>query len=618
MRLALFYSLVIIASGAALGQTPPTQRPAPAMDQDAATERFRLADAYLRAQQFDRAIALLEDLLADTPESFPVFDRLKDALLSAGRTDDAVRLIEDRIARTGPTTVLLAQLGSVHFGAGRSAEADRAWANAVEVAPDNVQTYRTLYSIFVQNRLWERGRDMLLLGRQRLRQNDLFRIELAELYSRSNQHAEALREWASLLAVEPNRLSFVQTRISRMLDQDGAATAFRESLDRLIRQDPMQMAYRRLAGWLAAETGAFDEGLDHMRAIDRLGRESGESLYAYAESAMQAGSLDVAQRAFELVIEQHREGPAVAASLFASAQLHEQRARRAREPAERQDSALEAASRYLRFIEGHAMHPAAPAAMHRLAHLHRDIFRDYEAAEALLERILGLGDEETAADARLALGELAILRDDLVRARLAFARIDNQIRIGERAERARLELALLDFYEGNFEIALARANSMKRNTATNVSNNAIDLKLILSENQGPDSLSTPLRLFAAAELRLRQSRPADALAGLDALLTSYAGHPITPLARFRRAGALRDLGRADDALAVYERLPSDFPDSYLADRALFAFAEVHEQDLGDIEAAIRAYTALLARFPGSLLAPEARARIRRLRGDRPA
>ena len=88
-------------------------------------------------------------------------------------------------------------------------------------------------------------------------------------------------------------------------------------------------------------------------------------------------------------------------------------------------------------------------------------------------------------------------------------------------------------------------------------------------------------------------------------------------AAFLRAGVLRALGRAADALAAYEAFPAAHPDSYLVERALFAVGDLEERDRRDAEAAQAAYTALLTRFPGSLLAPEARARIRRLRGDAP-
>jgi cellulose synthase operon protein C len=615
--------LAVLLAFAPAGQAQGVPPPPP--EADGAAARFQLADAFIRQQQFDRAIAVLEDLLAEQPGAFPVFDRLKTAYLGARRYDDAARLVEGQMAHTGRTPVMFAELGAIHLAAGRRAEADAAWRQAVAAAPDHVQTYRTLYAVLVQQRLWEEARDALLEGRRRLRQQDLFRLELADLHARSGGYAEALEEWAAVLGEDPARFSFVQARMSRLLDQDGAAGAFREALDRLIRREPMRLPYRRLAAWLASETGAFDAALDHTRALDRLGQERGESLLAFAETAQQAGALDASGRAYDLLLELHADTPSGAMALLAAGRLAEARAREAGEEAAAARGEAEglphytrARERYAAFLEVHARHPAAPQAMQQLARLERDVFRDYDAAERLLAAALAGVPPEASGPARLALGEVAILRGDLRRARLAFQQVESELRTGEPAERARLELALLDFYEGNHEMALARVEAMTRNTATDVANNAIDLRLLLSENQGPDSLSTPLRQFAQAELLHRQRRPAEALAALDGLIAQHAEHALADELHFRRGQALRTLGRSREAHAVLAALPEQFPESYLADRALFVAAEVQERDLADPDAAATAYTRFLVRYPGSLLAPEARARARRLRGDRPS
>lgn len=621
LTLALVITLLAPAAVHAQDTRPRTAIQVQTAD-DIGSERFRLADRYFSAGQFDRAIALFEDLRQELPGSNPVFNRLKDSYLGARRYDDALRLVHDQIERTGPTTTLLAEIGSIHVASGDLEAAARAWQRTIEAAPDNVQTYRVLYMVMASNRLWEAARDMLLEGRERLRQPQLFRSELAELYSRTDQFGGALEEWAALLHDDPSRFSFVRGRMGNLLDRADAGESFREALDRLIRRDPTRLTLRRLAAWLTSELGDFETGLDHMRAVDRLGRESGESLFAFAEAALQAGALDQAENAFDIILENHPGSSNAASALLASALLHETRAQNAGENptgASGAPNAARAAERYNRFLEEYPNHAATPAAMRRLAELRRDLFRDYDRANELLQEVTSrFPDTQEAVEARLALGELAILQNDLPRARAAFTQLETQLRIGERAERARLALAQLDFYEGNFDMALSRTSAMQRNTATDVANNAIELRLILSENQGPDTLSIALRHFARAELLQRQRHHEDALETLDALLASHQGHPITPLARFRRAAALRHLERPAEALAVLDALPRDFPDSYLADRALFAAAEVHERELQDTQAAIEGYMHLLSRFPGSLLAPEARARIRRLRGDLPS
>ncbi len=623
MRLIGFIVLAtLIAVPAEAQRTPATPQTPAEANEDAAAARFRLADSYLRTHQFDRAVTLLEDLYAEQPTSTPVIERLRQAYIGAQRFDEAVALVEERIQRQGRLPALLAELGSVYMHAGQSDRAEAVWEETLALGRSDVQTYRLLYGTMVQHRMWERARDLLLEGRRTLRQDDLFHVELAELYSRTNEYGEALDEWAAVIAADPSRLSFVQTRLSRMLDQDAAPEALRSALDRRIRRDPTTLVLRRLAAWLASESGDFVSGLDHVRAIDRLARESGESVFAYAEAAMQAGAFDPAHEALDLVLTQHPESPTGVLALLSFALLYEKMGEDANERAggdpSRAPNYASAADRYNQFLDGHPNHPAVPVALQRLAELRRDVFHDYDRASELLSQIVSrYPNSEHAHDAQMALGELAILEDDLSRARSIFIQIENRLRTGTRAERARLALLEIDFYAGNLEMAVARADAMKRNTATDVANNAIDLKLLLTENQGPDSLAAPLRTFGQAELRARQYRFEEALQLLGEVRQTAGDHPILPIVDFRRAAALRELDRADEAIVLLQQIPERFPDSYLTDRAAFLAAEIIERDHQDRAAALDAYLSFLSNHPGSLLAAEARTRIRRLRGDLP-
>jgi outer membrane protein assembly factor BamD (BamD/ComL family) len=589
---------------------------------DAATAKFRLADSFLRAGQSERAIALLEDLHAAEPSSFAVFDKLKEAYVLTKRYDDAVALIEARMDRTAPTANLLAEMGRLHVFKDDLDAAAATWQRAIDTAPDNPVTYRTVYASQISARLYEDARDLLLAARERLGNGTMFQVELAELYARTDEPEKTMDEYAALLSVDPQRLSFVQSRLGRLLEQAGAAESFRASVERLIRDEPLVMPYRQLAAWLYAETGDFAAALNATRAIDRLRGEQGQSLFSFANAALNAEAFDEALQAYEIILDRHGDGPIAPLALLNTALLYELRAERNGErafeagnrvPAADYDRALD---RYTTFLRDHPTHPNYPVALRRLAGLQKDVFLDFGQAEALLREIITRFPQgDVAAQAQLDLGEVELMRDNLVAARTAFSRVEESERIGEQAELARLELARLDFYEGQFEMAKTRAQAMNRNTATDVANDAIALKLLVSENTGPDSTNAPLRTFARAQLLQRQQRPRLALAVVDSLIAAFPQHALGDEAHFLRAEVLRALGRTDDALAVLLAFPDRFPESYLIDRSLFTVGETWERDRADPQAAIAAYADLLARYPGSLLAPEARARIRQLRGD---
>ena len=273
---------------------------------------------------------------------------------------------------------------------------------------------------------------------------------------------------------------------------------------------------------------------------------------------------------------------------------------------------------YQAFAERYPTHPSAMEALARQAELQQSVFRNYGVAEILLERLSNQSrNAGQAATARLDLGRLALQRGNLAAARTAFTQVEEDLRIGPLAETARLELALLNFYEGDFQGALARVEAMNENTATDVANDAIALKLTLRENVGPDSTNAALQAYADASLLARQQRHTEVLRELEGLLSTFGAHPISDEAAFLRIETQRALGLTVEAVTSIERFQSRYPQSHLLERTLFLLGEIQEHDYGDAAAALETYTEFLVRFPGSLLAPDARARIRNLRGDRP-
>ena len=613
IRLTLFLVLTGILADPAQGQAIDSSMVA----------RFQLAESFLRSAQFDRAINLLEDLYQASPETHVFYDRLRQAYENVKRYDDAIRLIDERLARTPSPTVLLAEKARLRYLKGDEAGAFQDWEAALAALPGNANTYLTVYRSQMQVRLFERAIEVLENGRLTLDRTDLFQTDLAYLYSLTGRHDLAMEEYLNLLEHNERQLSFVRSRLNRYTDQEEALRAGIAVAERGVRRAPLNRAFRELLSWLYLEGGMYRQAFDTNRAIDRLEKEQGHVLFAFAGQAADAGAYDVALEAFEEILARHPASPAAPEAKRGLAEMYERRAEKNGEQAYDDrgnriaapdyDHALAA---YRAFLQDYPDHPAYPDVLRRIGRLQQDVFFNLGEAEATLNEVVERYPGTDAADrAEFDLGRIALQRSRLDAARLIFSRLSDRLRTGELAEAARYELARIHFYAGEFDAALTLAEAMQENTSAEVANDAIELKVLLLENRGPDSLDTPLRHFATARLLERQRRIPEAVTALDELLRTYGGHPLADDARFFRATLLRRLGRADEALAALLELPLIHPMSLLADRSLFTAAEIQAFDLHDPDAALETYTRVLAEYPGSLLIPEARARIRTLRGD---
>lgn len=601
-------AVVLLVALLGSGLAPARAQPADSVQ----LKRFQMADSFVRAGEFDRAIKLLEQLYDEAPDNISFYRKLKEAYESVKRYDEALQLVEDRIG-DAPTPALLSEKARLLHQNGEEELAEKAWDRALALAPSQERTYRTVYQTLVNLRRFRTAIEVLRQGREALDRPDAFRTELARLYSLDGQHEKAMQEYVALLADSPERASFVRNRLQTFVEQGEGIETSIEVLQNAVQDSPLNRAYRELLAWLHMEQQDYEAAFDVYRAIDRLQETEGRVLYRFAQTAMDAREYAVATDALETVLDRYSES-ALAPNAQQTLGNAYRRWAQAGGSAPAQDSVHydRARDAYETFLTTYSSHENYPRVLLRLGTLQLDVYHTLNEAEATLKQLV-TNHSETGAAVRgqYHLARIAVFRNALDRARLLFARLANSAQNSDLANQARYELALLHFYQGEFDSATARAEAISENAGTDVANDAIELKVLLQENRGPDSLDTALQAFARSRLYDRQRRYDRALAHIDTLVQNHPRHPLVDNARFRR-GQIH-LARTDTAAALetFRALPETHPRSPFADRSLYQIGTLLEAQ-GQNAAAVEAYNRLLTDYPKSLLAGKARGRLRTL------
>jgi TolA-binding protein len=585
-------------------------------------ERFQLADTFLRAGQFDRAIVLLEDLFAADPDSYAFYAKLKEAYEGVKRYDDAVELVQGRLS-TSPNASLQSDLARLYYLQNDGERAYDAWDEAIATDPAEPTTYRVVYQSLLDVRQFDRAIDVLVKAREATGRPELFRPDLAYLNSLTGRHGEAMAEYLGMLGENQQQLGFIRSRLSRFVEQEEALRASIAATERAVRNEPLNRAYRELLGWLYVEAEDYPNAFAAYRAIDRLESEDGQVLFQFARMAADAAAYDIAAEGFQEVLARHPSAPSAPQALSALGEMHErwaeQSAERAYDDLGNRVEAVhydEALATYRAFLQRHPNHDLYPEVLGRIGRLQQDVFFDLGSAEATLEQVVARYPETRAsAEAAFNLARTSLMRGRLAEARLRFSRLVDRLRTGDLAENARYELARIHLFAGEFDAAASLVDVIDANTSADVSNDAIELKLLLMENRGPDSLDAPLHSYAEALFAREQRQAEAALDTVSRLLETYPAHALADDARYLRAEILRSMGRTEEAYQVFAEFPLLHPRSHLADEALFAAGDIQQHEMADEELAVDTYQKLLSEYPGSLLAGQARARIRRLRGD---
>lgn len=582
-------------------------------------DHFRRANTYLQSGEAEKAITILESLYDQSPDNSSFYRKLKDAYESVKRYDDALRLVQDRIDNQS-TPQLLSEKARLLYQNEDEEAAIKTWEEAIDLAPDRASTYRIVYQTLVDIRRFQQAIEVLQTARDRLDDDSLFRTELAYLYGLDGQHGQAMQEYVDLLAANPNRVALVRNRLQTFVEQNEGIEASTEVLQTAVENNPLNTAYRELLGWLHMKTDNYTKAYDVYRALDRLQKQRGQALYRFAQQAADADQYEVATTALEAILEKHPDAEVAPSAQRALGHTY----RRWAEPDD--GSGLSAAdssarydaarSAYETFLDKYPSHESVPQVRAELGTLQLDVYRNLDAAKATLETVVSSHPNTSAAnEAQYDLARLALLRGDLERARLLFSRLADELRSGDLADQARYELALLQFYQGAFDAARSQAQATSANPSADVTNDAIELSVLIQENRGPDSLDTALRQYARAQLAVRQRDYEAAATRLDSLLQQHSRHALADEAQFRLAKIA--LAQKDTATARqrFRELPRRHPRSPYADRSLFELGTLSEAQ-GNTDRAIELYDRLLSEYPKSLLASDARTRLRTLRQTR--
>ncbi|MDE7150293.1 MAG: tetratricopeptide repeat protein, partial [Bacteroidales bacterium] len=200
-------------------------------------------------------------------------------------------------------------------------------------------------------------------------------------------------------------------------------------------------------------------------------------------------------------------------------------------------------------------------------------------------------------------------------AMLLYAQVEKDFKQDAVGFYAKLQTAKLSYYVGEFEWALSQLDVLRAATSKLIANDAMELSLLIKENNNADSTYRGLRYVARADALAYRRLYAQALQVLDSVLRMPAETQLRDDVYYKKAQIYMRMDSLEAALTALEhvyRQPAGQPASLWADDALLQAAVCHEA-LGQPEKAMEACRELFERFPSSLLAPQALESYRRLR-----
>ena len=576
---------------------------------------LELATYYYNSGAFEQARLYLDNLHKKDPSTY---DMYLNTLLELEDFEAAEKLVKGRLKKRRDKSMAQVDLGALYLRIGRKEEADVAFAEALDDVPPGRGPAKRLADALIKLDQLDLALAVYENARDSGSDNYGYHYELANLQGLRGDYEGMVDSFMALLGDRPNYLRTVQNSFNRNLRVSTdirQADMVRRKVLKASQDRPEDTVYLELLVWVFNQQRDFMSALAHVRALDERKGEQGRRLMELAEVAAKNGDLETAYECYAIVASRGATSPRHGEARQAMLEVHAEQVTQTF-PLDTA-AALDLAGQYRIALQDLGETPETAGLMAGWAKLLAFHLDDTSAARDLLDRAVampGLAQYDRS-EMKLALGDILVLEGDIWAASLLFSQVDLDHKEGLLGQQAKFRNARVSYFTGDFNWARAQLDILKASTSKLISNDAIDLSLLITDNFNMDTITAPMEMFARADLLRYRNRLDEALLTLDSLMLDYPGHTLEDEILLIRGDIAAQRGEFNAAIGHYEDVVEFFAMDILADDALFHLAELYDIQLKDAATAQSLYERLLTEYPGSLYVVEARKRFRQLRGD---
>lgn len=551
--------------------------------------------------------------------SYYIYSYYLFCLVETGDFSKAEKLVKTAQKNDKDALKYMVDLGYISFRKGEQEKSKKIYDEALRKLEPNQQQITDLANAFISRNENEYAEKVYLKGRELMKGSYPFGFELALLYERTGEFKKELDEYFNLLE---NNKTYLQTTEERLQfdlanDPDNSKNElFRKSLLDRSQKEPDKTYYSEMLWWYSIQQKDFDLALIQAKSLDRRLKEDGGRVFQLAKMAVSNQEYGSAIDAYKYIVSKGKEFPFYDESR--TELLNTRFIQLVVRSNPSQKSLTELEKEFETEIDHTTDHAQSVMLTKDLAHLDAFFLGKYEEATTRLSAIIDRTDInlKLKSQVKLELADIYLFTNNVWDATLLYQQVYMDFKNDEIGEDAKFRNAKLYYYIGQLKWAQAQLDILKAATSKLISNDAMALSLLISENFDLDSNTIALNYFSHADLLEYQNKNDDALKDLDSIALVFKDHPIFPHMYMEKSNILRKEGKFQDADTLLGTILEKYPEDVLADQALYIRAKINEEDIKDNSKAMAYYEMLMSKYPGSIYVPDSRKRFRILRGDK--
>lgn len=579
----------------------------------AQTEK-ELADEYFKKDDCVKAISYYARILKDE------FDItvLRNYALCASKTKiwgDAEQFFKKQIKNDASNASwYYLYWGSLLEDQGKSGEALKRYEQTLAATGQKIDQQRDMAEEFRSRNqpLW--AKNAYLQARETAKRSDLFQLELASTYRDLNEPEKMIDELLSY-GTRYQNMEVVQNMLGDFTKDEKEQALLEKVLYEKIQKFPDQGFYNELLIWYQIQRKDFYKAFIQERALDKRFKHSGSRLYNLGMLALQ--NIDYANSVaiFDYIVKEYPKGQLYPVARRMAIFSREEQVKNTYPIKRNEVSKL--LSQYQQLVDELGVGARTVEALHNMAMLNAFYLDDFKKAIATMHLAIegGKSEKNFVDKCKLDLGDIYLLQGEPWEASLLYSQVEKSQKDDQLGYEAKLRNAKLSYFKGEFELAKAVLDILKKATSREIANDANQLSLLIMDNTGLDSNETAMKQYANVELMLFQNKKYEAIETLKQLYQKYQKHSLSDEILWLTAKTYMKLDSNQQALVVLQTLTSNFGIDILGDDALFSMAKLYQEKLKDKDEAMKLYQQLMEKYPGSIFVAESRKRFRQLRGD---
>jgi tetratricopeptide (TPR) repeat protein len=572
-----------------------------------------LASKYYQDKEFGKAAELYEQLYAST-KSEGYFNIYFDCLLGIPDYEKAEKAIKKGLRGNSADSYWYLQWGFLKKTQGQLAESVKMYEKAISTLSENLTEYPNLANQFINRREYEYAEKVFI--KARASQNPaIYNYELARIYYYMRNYDRMLNEYLEWMKQKESNLEIVKSNLQSVLsmDNDGEISKqLKTYVLKRIQQEPAQLIYNQLLIWLFIQDKNFVAATRQAIALDKRTGTEDANIFELANVSASNKYYEDAAKAYDYLISKGKNAEYYNMASQQRMQMYYERF--IDEGVWDVVRAKELQNLFDQTFATLGISVKTSALLIEYAHLRAFYLNQpAEAIKTLTDGLAlpGINIQEISA-MKAELSDLYVYSGDLWEAVITYSQVIESNKATPLGDDMKFKKAKLGYYMGNFSWAKAQLDALRASTSKLIANDAMDLSLFIRENLEDDSIATPLKIFARADLHLFRNNFAGALTALDSVNRIYPDNSLVDDVDFRKAGILQKQGKFEEAAVLLKTIVTDHSWEMLADDALFQLATIYENKLDRKKEAMELYKKMLTDYPGSVFVVDSRNEYRKM------